>query len=190
MAFFDEFNKRINNIAQSAQKTAETAKINREISQKQAEFDSLFHQIGQLYYSCRQRGVQPDESIDALCDRVSLAAQEIDKLRSRIDEIRDICRCPVCGTTASREAQFCSKCGAKLENAPAREPEKAEEADPVEAPAREPEKDVFIDWPEARPDAEPEPSAEESAGQSEAPAEDSADDCETKNAAPEGDENA
>ncbi len=171
MAFFDEFSKRVNGIYQSAQKTTEVAKIQHQISQKQAEFDSLYHQIGQLYYSCRQRGIQPEESIDALCDRVTALAQEIDKLRGKIDEINGVCRCAACGSVVERGALFCSKCGAKLEVKPA-EPEKAPEPEAEAEPAAEPEnKDVFIDWPEARPEGE-EPKPEEApAEEDEAPEE-------------------
>ncbi len=172
MAFFDEFSKRINGIYQSAQKTTEAAKIQHQISQKQAEFDSLYHQIGQLYYSCRQRGIQPEESIDTLCDRVTALAQEIDKLRVKIDEINGVCRCPVCGNTVESDAQFCSKCGAKLE---VKKPEPEKPAEPEqpaeeEAPAEEEKPDVYINWPEAKPETEepaeaepeatPEPEAE------------------------------
>ena len=179
MAFFDEFSKRVNGIYQSAQKTTEVAKIQHQISQKQAEFDSLYHQIGQLYYSCRQRGIQPEESIDVLCDRVSALAQEIDKLRGKIDEINGVCRCAVCGNTVERGALFCSKCGAKLEvKAPAEPEAPAEPAPEVEeeAPAAEGGQDVYIDWPEARPEAQPEVEPEpaqpedEPAAQEEAPA--------------------
>ena len=159
MAFFDELNKRVSGIAQSAQKTAEVAKIQHQISQKQAEFDSLYHQIGQLYYACHQRGVQPDESIVSLCDRVTALAQEIDKLRGKIDEIRDVCRCAVCGNVVERGAAFCSKCGAKLE---VKEPEKSAEPEPAAKEDEEeedtPEKDVYINWPEAQPEQADEPA--------------------------------
>ena len=164
MAFFDEFSKRINGIYQSAQKTTEAAKIQHQISQKQAEFDSLYHQIGQLYYSCRQRGIQPEESIDTLCDRVTALAQEIDKLRVKIDEINGVCRCPVCGNTVESDAQFCSKCGAKLEVKKPEKPAEPEQPAEEEAPAEEEKPDVYINWPEANPEveepAEPEPTAE------------------------------
>ena len=163
MAFFDEFSKRINGIYQSAQKTTEAAKIQHQISQKQAEFDSLYHQIGQLYYSCRQRGIQPEESIDTLCDRVTALAQEIDKLRVKIDEINGVCRCPVCGNTVESDAQFCSKCGAKLEVKKPEKPAEPEQPAEEEAPAEEEKPDVYINWPEAKPEteesAEPEPEA-------------------------------
>ena len=174
MAFFDEFSKRVNGIYQSAQKTTEVAKIQHQISQKQAEFDSLYHQIGQLYYSCRQRGIQPEESIDALCDRVTALAQEIDKLRGKIDEINGVCRCAVCGNVVENSALFCSKCGAKLE---VRKPEPEAPAEPVQETPAEDNRDVYINWPEAKPEtaegqpgeagpetpAEPEPETPEPA---------------------------
>ena len=172
MAFFDDIGKSINNMTQSARKAADVAKIQHQISQKQAEFDSLYHQIGQLYYSCRQRGVQPEESIDTLCDRVTALAQEIDKLRRKIDDINGVCRCAVCGNTVEAGALFCSKCGAKLE---VKKPESETPAEPApEAEADTPAEDsgdVYINWPEAKPEAvEPEASAEpEAPADAEAP---------------------
>ena len=108
MAFFDELSKKAGSIAASAQKTANVAKIQHQISQKQSEFDALYHQIGQIYYSCRQRGVQPDATMDELCDKVDALAVEISDLKKKIDELRQVNRCPECGAenlkmTAGRE---------------------------------------------------------------------------------------
>ncbi|MBQ8953093.1 MAG: zinc ribbon domain-containing protein [Clostridia bacterium] len=166
MAFFDEFNKRVSGIAQSAQKTAEVAKIQHQVSQKQAEFDSLYHQIGQLYYSCHQRGIQPDESIVSLCDRVTALAQEIDKLRGKIDEIRNVCRCAACGNVVERGAAFCSKCGAKLE---VKEPEKPAQPEPEQEEEDAADKDVYINWPEAKPEQPAEEPAPEEGGEPDKP---------------------
>lgn len=169
MAFLDELNKRVNGLAQSAQKTAEVAKLQHQISQKQAEFDSLYHQIGQMYYACRQRGVQPDDSIDTLCDRVTAAAQEIEVIRGKIDEIRNVARCAACGKEVSRDARFCPNCGAKIEQKQA-EPAPAEEAPAEETPAEaeaeapaEEKKSVVISWPETNAEEKAEETAEETA---------------------------
>lgn len=179
MAFFDDIGKSINNMTQSARKAADVAKIQHQISQKQAEFDSLYHQIGQLYYTCHQRGLEPDESITTLCDRVTATAQEIDKLKVEIDKIRNVRRCPVCGNVTDFNSKFCNNCGAKLEL----EPEKPVESAPEpEQPAEEaaPEKDVYINWPEAKQEPAPEDAdpfeadAEPAAEPEEAPAEEPA----------------
>ena len=145
MAFFDELSKKASSIAASAQKTANVAKIQHQISQKQSEFDALYHQIGQIYYSCRQRGVQPDESIGALCDRVTALCQEIEELRGEVDRIRNVRRCAACGKVIDRNVKFCPNCGAKV----AEEAPKAEEApEAAEEPKTEDSK-VYINWPKA-----------------------------------------
>ena len=160
MAFFDELNKRVSGMAQSAQKTAEVARLQHQINQKQAEFDAVYHQIGQLYYSCHQRGVQPDESMDALCDRVTSMAQQIEETKKKIDQIRNVRRCEACGTVLSRDANFCNKCGAKVEpREEAEEPKPADETVQKDAAGAE-EKNVYINWPEARQSGESAPEQE------------------------------
>lgn len=175
MAFFDELSKKASNIAASTQKTANVVKLQHQISQKQSEFDSLYHQIGQIYYSCRQRGVQPDESITGLCDRVTALCQEIEALRAEIDRIRNVRRCAACGKVIDRSVKFCPNCGEKVvEEAPKAEEEaekkaeeapKAEEAVEVVTETAEETGDskVYINWPKAEEKAGEE--VEEKAGE-------------------------
>ena len=144
MAFFDELSKKAGSIAASAQKTANVAKIQHQISQKQSEFDALYHQIGQIYYSCRQRGVQPDATMDELCDKVDALAVEISDLKKKIDDLRQVNRCPECGAEQPSANAFCSACGAKLPEKKKEEPVKA----PEETPAEEESRDVYIKWPD------------------------------------------
>ena len=173
MSFFDELSKRASGIASSTQKAANVVKLQHQISQKQSEFDSLYHQIGQIYYSCRQRGVQPDESIATLCDRVTTLCSEIDALRGEVDRIRNVRRCTACGKVIDRNAKFCPHCGTKVaveepvaEEEPKAEEEPATEEAPVaeKAPVAE-EAPVVEEEPaaDAEPVAEEEPEEQEDA---------------------------
>jgi len=63
MAFLDELTKRMNGAKQTAQKAAEIARLQRQVNLKQDEFDELFREIGQLYYTCFKRGEQPGEDM-------------------------------------------------------------------------------------------------------------------------------
>lgn len=154
MAFFDELNKRINGLSQSAQKMTDIARLQRQVNVKQDEFGALFSEIGKLYYDCRQRGVQPGEAIEVLCDKVDALAAEISGLKLKLDDMREIRRCPGCGSIQNNTNRFCSNCGAQLEM-PASEEEPAEAAasEPAEAPQEEADKSVYINWPDATEEA-------------------------------------
>lgn len=173
MAFFDDFSKHMDKIKKGAQKTAELAKMQHQIGVKQSEFDRLFGEIGKLYYSSRQRGVAPDESIDALCDRVDALAVELSDLKKKVDELRQVNRCPECGAEQPLGNAYCSSCGTKLpEKAPATE----------EEPAEEENRDVYINWPDGS--VKEEADAQETATDAQEPAEEcccACDENETKN---------
>jgi len=167
MAFFDELNKRISGLTQSAQKATDIARLQRQVNVKQDEFGVLFCEIGKLYYDCRQRGVQPAEAMDALCDKVDALAAEIAGLKLKLDDMREIRRCPSCGTVQNNTNRFCANCGTRLETpASEEEPAEAEPEDPssAEEPQEEAENGVYINWPDAsQQDEEPEESKEENA---------------------------
>lgn len=143
MAFFDDFSKHMDKIKKGAQKTAELAKMQHQVAVKQGDFEKLFGEIGKLYYSERQRGVQPDSTMDELCDKVDALAAEISDLKKRIDDLRQVNRCPECGAEQPSANAFCSACGAKLPKKK-EEPVKAHE----ESPAEEESRDVYIKWPD------------------------------------------
>ena len=162
MAFFDDFSKHMDKIKKGAQKTAELAKMQHQIGMKQTDFDKLFSEIGKLYYSDRQRGVQPDETMDALLKRVDELAAEISEMKKKVDELRQVNRCPECGSEQPSSNAFCSACGAKLPQKSA-----AEEA-PADASSQEEEnRDVYINWPDGSAKEEP---AKEAADVTEQPA--------------------
>ena len=154
MAFFDEVGKRLNDVVSSVQKSADAAKVQRQISQKMSEFDAVYRQIGQLYYASRVRNTPPDPTIDTLCKTLTVMTEEVEALKKKADEIQNIRRCPDCGMTLDRQSRFCSHCGAKIADAA---PETAKP---------EPENDedgegIPVDWPETPVTAEE--AAEETA---------------------------
>ena len=159
MAFLDELSKRVNSAKQTAQKAAEIARLQRQVNIKQNEFDEIFKEIGQLYYNCFKRGEQPSEEMNVRCARVDSLAAEIEGLKLKLDDLKEIRRCTACGSVQHNDSKFCANCGSKLEERVVAEP--AEEAEEASAPAEETEnKDVFISWPEAAEKAE-EPAEEE-----------------------------
>lgn len=165
MAFFDELTKRMNGVAQTAQKTAEIARLQRQVNVKQDEFDGIFKEIGQLFYTCYKRGAQPGEEVAGLCEKVDSLAAEIEGLKLKLDDLKQIRRCTECGSVQNNQSKFCANCGAKLEERPVEEPA----SEPAEEAQEESGKDVYINWPETEEKAEQ--PAEESEKAEEADAE-------------------
>lgn len=169
MAFLDELTKRMNSAKQTAQKAAEIARLQRQVNIKQDEFDELFKEIGQLYYTFFKRGEDPAEEMTARCAKVDSLAAEIEGLKLKLDDLKEIRRCTACGSVQNTESRFCANCGAKLEERVVEEP--AEESEKTEeTKEEETDKSVFISWPEAEekagePAEEPEAETEESSSE-------------------------
>jgi len=158
MAFFDELTKRMNGVAQTAQKAAEIARLQRQVNVKQDEFDASFREIGQLYYTFYKRGEQPGAEMAERCGKVDGLAAEIEGLKLKLDDLKEIRRCAACGSVQHNESKFCANCGAKLEERVVAE----EPAEPAEEAQAEDGKNVYINWPEAGEKAEePAEAAEE-----------------------------
>lgn len=161
MAFLDELKKTMSGVAAGAQKAAEVAKLQRQVNMKQDEFQDLFREIGQFYYDCHKRGMQPGEEMDSRCAKVDSLAAEIEGLKLKLDDIRQIRRCTGCGAVQNTDSKFCANCGAKLEErvAPAEEPEEAPAEETEEETSEDIVKSVFISWP-GKEDASEETSEE------------------------------
>ena len=156
MAFFDEISKRMNTVAQGAQKAAEIVRIQRQIALKQGEYNKLIAEVGKAYYSAYRSETSAEGELSALCARLDSLQAEIDGLNLKLDDIKQIRRCTECGCVQNETNRFCSACGSKLPERviPAEEPETVMQdapAQPEEPVAAEEDfgKSVQILWPEA-----------------------------------------
>ena len=153
MAFLDELTKRVNSAKQTAQKAAEIARLQRQVNIKQDEFEALFKEIGQMYYTFFKRGEDPAEELSGRCAKVDSLAAEIEGLKLKLDDLKNIRRCTACGSVQNNLSKFCAECGAKLEERVVEEPAEASE-EPAEEAQDVSDKEVFISWPEAEEQAE------------------------------------
>ena len=159
MAFLDELTKRMNEAKATAHKAAEIARLQRQVNIKQDEFNDLFKEIGQVYYTFFKRGEDPAEELSARCAKVDSLAAEIEGLKLKLDDLKNIRRCTACGSVQNNLSKFCAECGAKLEERVVEEPAEAPE-EPAEEAQETSDKEVFISWPEAEEKAE-EPAEEQ-----------------------------
>jgi len=190
MAFFNEIGKRISGVAQSTQKAAEIARLQRLATAKKNETTSLMAQIGKQYYEAYRAGEDAEDALKALCGRIDALHTEIDHLGIKLDELRQIRRCAHCGSVQNNDNRYCSSCGEKLVERTAPAEEVVMQAGPAqpETPAHEEDtdalnttlefdqlignsdlsfpdelnKDVFIRWPAPEEESDEGDSEEES----------------------------
>ena len=124
MSFFDDLGKKLSQAGQTAvQKTkemADIAKLNSAISDEEKRIDDNYLQIGKLYVS--------------LHDAEHEAEGKIKGYRQQIKDIKGIVKCEKCGAEVSKDAAFCSACGAPMpKEEPVVEPQPIEETPVAEA---------------------------------------------------------
>ncbi|WP_342416515.1 zinc ribbon domain-containing protein [Paenibacillus sp. FSL R10-2782] len=104
-----------NRATEKAQHAVEISKINSQITTIQQEMDVHFLRMGQIFYEgyrASDMSVAEKEmtQLSTACDELQ---DEIDELRGRIAELKNAYLC-TCGAVVPLDANFCPKCGRKL----------------------------------------------------------------------------
>ncbi len=77
--------------ADKAKDMARIAKLNVEVGSEKNNIEKAYLEIGKLYYETHKSA--PDSFFVQLCDEITLANENIDKLQSEIDCIKNGCDC-------------------------------------------------------------------------------------------------
>ena len=122
MAFFEDFSKKVKDVAavatDKAKDAAELTKINVAIAGEQRNIDKNYRAIGEWYVN-EYEGEIP-EAIRELVEAVAAAKAKIAELEASkpvkeeapVAEAAPVKACPVCGAQA--ESKFCPQCGAPM----------------------------------------------------------------------------
>ena len=86
----------------------DAADIQKDISKK---FESLGRSVYDSVKSGNAAGISFDENIEA----IDGLYQKLDEVNEKINVLRRKTACPSCGFRNDEKAQFCSRCGAKLD---------------------------------------------------------------------------
>lgn len=127
MEFFNDLSKRFSNVAKSvSEKTKDSVEVTRIASDLRLQrnaLEQLYTELGKVCYTIRM-GEGDSEQAEQLAQRIQRTNQRIEELSAQRDTIRDVRRCPGCGSVMAKEARFCSACGRRLpEEAPRTEDE-------------------------------------------------------------------
>ncbi|MCL2222279.1 MAG: zinc ribbon domain-containing protein [Oscillospiraceae bacterium] len=115
MPLLDQLSKKITattqNVVRSTKEFADTARLNSMIGDEQRKIDSLYAQIGKLYYENEEH--KSETEIGQHCNIITIAMERIEELQAEINQIKGVVPCPVCGADVPLSSTFCGGCGTK-----------------------------------------------------------------------------
>jgi DNA-directed RNA polymerase subunit M/transcription elongation factor TFIIS len=114
MSFLDMLNKRVKDIRVSAQKTSELTRIRRRVNTMSQEAEKLYAQVGKSYFAQFKGGGSKQDALDQMCSLIVTLERDISALVRQSDKLRQVNRCPKCGSAQNNENRFCAECGSKL----------------------------------------------------------------------------
>lgn len=117
MAFFDDMNKKLSKMGQSAlEKTknvSETVRVSgamREEEEKQAQW---YKQLGEYFYE--NYADQADGEVKVLCSNILASKVQVMQYKEQLQVLKGTIQCPNCGAEIAENSSFCSICGSKIE---------------------------------------------------------------------------
>lgn len=116
MDFIDKLSDTIVTVSkdatQKAKSISEIAKLRLDIRTKEDDINKKYQQIGKLYFEEHKDDEEPAyEQIISIKE----AQEVLEELRGQLGQIKGVQQCPACGKEMDLDADFCSKCGAKLD---------------------------------------------------------------------------
>ena len=113
------------NLGQALSKTAkelsgraedvyETQRLKNKISAEERQIDKIMADLGKIVYQRYKEEVPVDDAQKALCEQIDQRMEQIEQLRTDINELKIRTRriCPSCGKEVEKNAAFCKFCGA------------------------------------------------------------------------------
>lgn len=118
MAFFDDLGKVLAETGQTVvNKTKDLTELTRlsaRVTDLQRKNDQLYKTIGKLYME--HYGDSPEDAFKGAVSSIKENQKKIAGYKEDIKQLKGIKKCSSCGADVSGSSQFCSKCGAKVED--------------------------------------------------------------------------
>lgn len=118
MAFFDDLGKLISekghHVVNKTKELTEITKLSARISDLQRKNDNIYRIIGKMYVD--NFGSNPEHMFKDAIHSIMENQKKIVTCREEIKILKGIRKCPSCGADVHAGSQFCSKCGARVED--------------------------------------------------------------------------
>lgn len=102
-----------NTVADKSGKLIADAKMKISVSDKEADIEGIYEQIGKTVYDMYKVGEDVGKAFTKECKNVDKIKSEIDEMNKKILFNKGLRTCANCGEVISTECVFCSGCGQK-----------------------------------------------------------------------------
>jgi hypothetical protein len=102
----------LDNAIRGTKDFTETAKLNSQIADEKKQIQSIYNQIGKLYY---ETNPHDDSPLGKLCADINKCNKRIEEREKEKLEIKAAKKCSNCGANVAANTAFCVKCGHKLD---------------------------------------------------------------------------
>ena len=119
MSMFENITKKVTETAKAAAKKSgdivEVTKLNVAISTEEDKIEKEYVNIGKIVYESFCKGTNLEAAITECCERISDFRKNVEGMKQKILELKNVKTCPGCKTELEIDTAFCPKCGTKQE---------------------------------------------------------------------------
>lgn len=121
-----------NTVVSKSGKFIDDTKLKIAISDKEADIDETYEEIGKAVYSRYQSGEETDKDILKLAKKIDKLKTEIKDMQTKILYNKSLRECSNCGEVISIDSKFCTNCGEKQKAVKIKEEKKEAKKEEVE----------------------------------------------------------
>ncbi|MGE5614715.1 MAG: hypothetical protein ACM3XR_09940 [Bacillota bacterium] len=119
MSVLDNITRKVTDTAKAAAKISssvvEVTRLNMSINAEEDKIKKLYTEMGKLLYEDYCDGRTVEGKLLEKCMKIDEIIENIDEMREKILELKNVKACPNCGTVLEMEMEYCHKCGRKQE---------------------------------------------------------------------------
>lgn len=119
VSVLDNITKRVTDTAKAAAKKSgsvvEVTRLNMNIGAEEEKVRKIYAEIGKQLYEDYTEGKIVGEKLLEYCAKIDEIINNIDGMREKVLELRNVKACPNCGMVLDVEMTYCYKCGRKQE---------------------------------------------------------------------------
>lgn len=116
-SFLEKAKKLTDTMGKKANVAIGVSKLRINASQIQGDIKKAYEKLGEIVYKTSVSNTDAHKLIGACISEIDDMYRELEKVNSKIDNIKCLKKCRKCGYTISEDAAFCARCGADMREA-------------------------------------------------------------------------